>query len=647
MVRNKGIRDTGCGMRVTGFILCLVTMGSVLPSAWAALQVRAMVDSSRISLDDQLRYTIEISGGGRNVTRPSPPELDSFTIYSAGSSTNISIVNGQMRSSARFTFVMVPHAPGVFTIPSVEVQANGSVYKTDPITVEVLDGGVAPAPPRTGPAPPRTPPQTPARPPAAGPAVPQPPELNEFEYERGDIFIRAWVDKPEAYVNEQVLLTYTVYTRLEASIREFAEDPKFTGFWQEEFPPEKKLKTERVRIQGRDFVKADVRRVALFPTKSGTLAIDPGILVAQVSVRERDPFFDEFFNDSFFAGWGRTLTRSVERRLATRPISVEVKDFPQEGKPEHFTGAVGDFDITAHIDTQEVEENEPVTLKLKVFGEGNVQTVQEPKWARLEGFKYYDSGTTTDVNTFEQSVIGEKAYEKVLIPQKEGSYEIPPFEFAYFDPASGTYRNKKTGGFALKVKPGPVEEQVSAAARTQGSQQEIELLGMDIQYIRQDLGRLRPKTAPLYERPFYLWIHALPVLAYLGVLVWTRRRERLGRNPALARLERARRMSDRHLGTARRALERGDGVGFYGAVSQAIRQYIGDKLNLPIAGLSVDTVLGHMRVKGFEEETVELLKECLITCDTGRYASLTASPQDMDETLKTARHILRALEKKL
>lgn len=51
---------------------------------------------------------------------------------------------------------------------------------------------------------------------------------------------------------------------------------------------------------------------------------------------ERDPFNDPFFG-SFFGGREKMETDTI----ASNELTLNVQDFPEEGKPQGFTGLVG------------------------------------------------------------------------------------------------------------------------------------------------------------------------------------------------------------------------------------------------------------------------------------------------------------------
>ena len=63
-----------------------------------------------------------------------------FDVLGRSQNTSISIVNGQRQASRRWTYVLLPKAPGQFTIPAVSVGGVAS----DPIAVLVREASVAP-----------------------------------------------------------------------------------------------------------------------------------------------------------------------------------------------------------------------------------------------------------------------------------------------------------------------------------------------------------------------------------------------------------------------------------------------------------------------------------------------------------------------
>src|SRR5262249_57948448 len=112
----------------------------------------------------------------------------------------------------------------------------------------------------------------------------------------GDIFVEATLDKKEAYVGEQVLLTYKLYTQVElASLPQPRQLPGYTGFWVEEIPVDPRSTIRRTVVRGKEYLELTLMKKAIFPTKSGDLSIDETAFEILVRAQSDDPF-DSFFN---------------------------------------------------------------------------------------------------------------------------------------------------------------------------------------------------------------------------------------------------------------------------------------------------------------------------------------------------------------
>ena len=130
---------------------------------------------------------------------------------------------------------------------------------------------------------------------SGGPVQDEPPP--SFHPEDDNIFVRAWVDKTSVYPNEQVLLTYALYTRYDTRYEGFEKEAQLSGFWMEEFPMEREIEKETVRMNGKRYVKAEIKKVALFPTSPAEYTIDPGTMKASIRQEpQQSSVFDEFFN---------------------------------------------------------------------------------------------------------------------------------------------------------------------------------------------------------------------------------------------------------------------------------------------------------------------------------------------------------------
>ena len=129
--------------------------------------------------------------------------------------------------------------------------------------------------------------------------------------------------------------------------------------------------------------------------------------------------------------------RDVNKELVSQPATINVKPLPS-GKPASFSGAVGDFTMTADINTDHVKANEAVTIKVKISGNGNLKLVKNPEVAFPNDFDIYDPKVESDTKTTTAGVSGSKTIEYMAIPRYNGNFEIPAIQFSYFDTKSNT-----------------------------------------------------------------------------------------------------------------------------------------------------------------------------------------------------------------
>jgi hypothetical protein len=218
-----------------------------------------------------------------------------------------------------------------------------------------------------------------------------------------------------------------------------------------------------------------------------------------------------------------------------------VKPLPEEGKPASFQGAVGSFRISATVDKNKVKQNEPVTLKLVIEGNGNIETLNRPKVPVLTGFKTYDADTNSKLFQTGNVIGGTKSFEIVFIPKEEGNSFIPPLEFSYFDPRQGKYQTIMTPNFPIVVEHS--EQSFQMPQELAGSslfQKKVKSEGKDIRHIDEKLPDIIPsRTADMA----YKILMGTDILLYvLLVILWMKdRQDRLfSKDQALRRRKTAR-----------------------------------------------------------------------------------------------------------
>lgn len=585
------------------------------------VRVTASVNKRSAQVGEEIRLNIRVEGQNMNLQAPRLPKMESFDTYYTGRASHITFINGVSTSNIEFSYTLVPQKAGRFTLNSVEVQVGSKVFPTEPIILEVAESQA----------------QTPRFSPtgSAGPVtqplptqMPQPVPQNQpsvIAPENDDnIFVQAWVDRKTVYQNQQVLLTYSLYTRYDTRYEGFEKEPETSGFWIEEFPMEREIERETIKVNGKRYVKADVKKLALFPTAPGNYTIQPGSL--KVSVREEPQgsnAFDEFFSDSFFTG-GSFFARRQNRLLNPPVIQLTVKPLPDVGKPESFQGAVGSFRISATIDKNKVKQNEPVTLKVNIEGEGNIETINRPKLPGLTGFKTYDADTNSKLFKTGNVIGGTKSFEIVFIPKNEGNAFIPPLAFSYFDPRQEKYVTLQTPNFPIQVEHSDQSFQMPEDMTGKAMfQKQVKLEGKDVRYIEEKLPDLLPMRLGGLAYRVLAWLDLL--LFVILVFLWGKdRQERLfSKDAALRRRKTARSVASiniRRLKKIAQSSKEEDTKEFFVELEKAMTQYMADKWNLSTYGVTrhdlEETLAMHF---GSDDPHLQDILGLYALCDESRF----------------------------
>jgi len=588
----------GAVARVAMALIVAALAVAVLAPTDAAddITVAARVDRSVVSVNDRVTLTITVEGTMRQVPQPKLPSLDDFSVRSSGSSSNFSMVNGKISTSKTWNYALYPRSTGTFAIGSAEVDFEGTVYRTDPIEVKVVEGQ---APQRQ---------QAPQQRPSTG-----------ADGQGRDVFITTKVDRLRAHVDQQITLSFKFYRRVNLYQQPRYEPPDLTGFWVEDFPEQDEYYED---VDGVRYHVIEIR-TALFGASAGEATIGPATLSYRT---EGAPF-------TFFSRPGS------QRTLTTNPIAVEILPLPADGRPPNFGGAVGTYRVRATLDPTAVKALEPSTLTVRISGTGNIRTIPEPAIPDLPEFKIYESGTSTSFDKGNWRVGGVKTYEYVVVPQTSGEKTIPGVVLSFFDPAAGEYATASSPDLTLAVAPGAAgEEETYLPPRAR-----IARVGRDVRYIHEPAGELVASARPLHSRPWFLALQLIPVASLGAVWMSQRRRDRFARDQGLARYVQAPGRARRELKEARARISAGDRSGACAAITRAITGFIGDRLNVEAQGMTqgeLEAALGGVA----PDELIARVRRLLGDCDLGRFAG-GGDAVEGARLLDEAQACLNALEK--
>jgi hypothetical protein len=616
-------------LRILKILIMLVIMAAMYPRLQAQDTEFSAATKNNVQVGEQFRAVFTVN---KQVDGFEGPDFEGFNVLSGpNQSTNQSyqFVNGKVSQSFQVTYTYYLQATkeGNFNIAPAKVRSGGKTIESNPLTISVSKSSSS---------------QSPA--PQQGGQRQQ--QATQGSPDKNDIFIKASIDKSNPFQGEQVIVTYKIYTTVALSQINISKISSFPGFWSKSLlndndPP----KQSNEVINGKEYVVAELRKIALFAQRSGEINIEPMEMecVAQVKVensRARDPFFDSFFNDPFF---NRNF-QNVQMNIQSNPLSVDVRPLPAATKPSGFSGAVGSFNITSEIDRKELKTNEALNLKITITGKGNLELIDALPVTFPPDFETYDPKITNNLSKNATGLSGTRIFEYLIIPRNPGEFQIKPVEFSYFDPVKQSYSTFSTPLYNIKVNKG--DDEPSGVTYSGVSQKNIEFIGSDIRHIKTGFIHLEKiNSFFIASTSFLLWL-IIPSLIFITALYfWSKNKKRSG-NIALVRNRQANKVARRNLKKAGEFLASRSMDAFFEEISRALWGYISNKFNIPLSDLSIETVHQRLSDKKISEENIRQFTGVLENCEYARFAPGDKS-EKMQEIYNEALEVISKIEQEL
>ncbi len=658
--------------------LFLLVLGSCC-HAWAQNVAFIASAPSKMGIKDKVQVTFTI----RNVENLAGLKPNGFGDFIAlegpYGSDETEVVNGVKSTSVTLTYVLKPKHEGKLTIPpAIAKDGAGHSYQSNPLTIEVVPGSVAAQQraqrqaqmnsmfgdddpmmqmaqqmqqfqqqaqqqmmqmqqmmqPRRGQVP---------MPQMQGQGIaPTQQPLNEAQLKK-DLFIKVTVDKNKVHVGEQVTTSYKLYSRIPAE-GNIARLPNLDGFYTQDFEIPREQKPQEEIVDGKRYQVILLKKSALFPQQTGELILDEAEVtgVARIVEQNRkiaDPFGngtlnmnDPFFNNAFF---NSVQYRDIPVDLKSTPIKITVLPLPDKGKPENYGGAVGKFTIASKLDKHELTTDDVATFTLTITGSGNFKLIEAPKLNLPTGINTYDPVIIDTITGRSTIITGSKILTYAITPQTAGDYEIPAIPFTYFDPQSGTYTTLTTEPVKVHVKPGKHYNPAKVTDNTVAMK--------DIHDINtHNINDFTDKHKSLFSSPGYWSLYVLPVLAFIGLIVWRKKNEDIAKDNAKLRHKKANKIALQRLETAKMFLQEDNSRSFHEEISKAIWLYLSDKLHIPLSSLSRDSAITALTERKVPQLLQKQFEAVIWECETALYA--TGNNSQMNQTYESAVKVISDLE---
>ncbi len=585
-------------------------------SLYADISFEAAVDKNIISIDGRMQLNLTFYGT-QDSYPPDLPDIDGFESRYIGPSSTMSIVNGRVSSSITHKYVLIPTKAGAFTIGPFTVLFRRREYTTRPINVEVVKGRVAERREET---------------------VVTAEDMDLLDR----IFVTMEAPKNKVYINEMIPLIVKLYVS-----RVGLRDIQFPKIAHEGFSAGGFGQPRQYRTRAANGVIYDVIefKTSLFGTRPGQSMLGPAEIRANRVIRRgtsrrRPSGFDDFFDEEMFNDFFDRY-ETYPLTLKSSQIAMTVLSLPKEGRPDGFSGAIGNFTFDLDCAPKDVKAGDPITLTMTVRGVGNFDTAKAPALESKEGFKVYKPKVIKQED-------GLKVFEQILMPKSEAVRAIPPISFTYFNPGINIYRTIHKKKTPIRVSKLEREEELRIVESPETGPKLFrkETFGRDIIYIKDSPGRLNRRGGYLYGNGGFIFLNLLPLLALIAIFAIYKRNERLKTDLRYARRLRAPKKARAGLNEARGFLSQNKAHEFYDSVFKTLQEYLGNRYHIAAGGITVNIVDEVLRPKGLDNEMLNNLKDIFMQCDMARYAPSEFNEEKMQESLANLKKIIDYMERK-
>lgn len=563
--------------------------------AWVAIAhaQRLIVNApSHVSVGENFRLTYTVNTQNAKDFRIGniPDALEVITGPYTSSQSSFQMVNGHTSStsSITYTFILCASKNGVFTVSPAHINVNGKRIASNAVKIRVSgqsqnNGGA-----------PRMHDESADEPRLRDAGTP---------ISGRDLFIKVSANKRRVHEQEPVLLTYKVYTLVDLTQLE-GKMPDLTGFHTQEIPLPQQKSFHIERVNGRPYRCVTWSQYVMYPQMTGKLEI-PSITFNGTVIQQNrnvDPF------EAFLNGGSGYI--EVKRAIKAPGMTIQVDPLPK--RPNNFSGGVGKFNISAQINKNEVNANDPITIRVVVGGIGNLKLIKQPVINFPKDFDKYDAKITDKTKLTTNGVEGNMIYDFLAVPRNQGKYVIPAIEFVYYDVEANAYKTIKTQSFNLNVAKG------NGSAST--SVDYSDLRDKDIHPIKEGDYDIQDIHNIFYGSASYWIILTILFVIFVGVLIIFRKRAIDNADITKLKIKKANRIATKRLRYANMLMLKNEHEKFYDEVLRALWGYVGDKLNINVEELSKDNISEKLAQKNVDEKTISMFIQAVDECEYNRYA---------------------------
>ncbi len=388
---------------------------------------------------------------------------------------------------------------------------------------------------------------------------------------------------------------------------------------------------------GRQNLMYEMEVQALLPLDGDVFSADPN---------SQDPF-STFSNDPFFQRFNFQLNPQMQYQnilVSTDPIELDIQPLPSEGRPEEFSGAIGEFSLKAFPGTNTIKEGDPLTVRIQLAGQGNFDRIVPPDLDLGDTWKSYDP--TVDFKQGDAlGFTGIKTFDYTLIPLDETITFVPEISISYFDPKTESYQTLTSGQLPLTVLNNPSLDAAQNRAVTDTDSTDVEPEQREFFEINLQPGRLVSGLRPVYLEPWFLPSQTIPLLALFGFFLVRRHQIKIEKDETLRRRKEADRRLNLLLAEIGESTREGNASSFYQQAHNGIRLVLSKRFGPRAEAATADEMDQLLEECQAPPELLEGLKQLHEADEALNFAGNAPSTLDLLESRKAFESLLAAINK--
>jgi hypothetical protein len=328
------------------------------------------------------------------------------------------------------------------------------------------------------------------------------------------------------------------------------------------------------------------------------------------------------------------------------PVTLEIRPLPRGSELPGFTGAVGIYSVDPpELSTNVVAVGEPVKLKVRVRGDGNLARLVPPQPPQLRDWQIFAAPTENTPSQIIQAQ-GFATFSYTLIPLTDKQRSTPPIPFSGFNPDHGAYDDLTIESVPITITPGTVTpadllEVARAEQLDADAEKEPVLSGLA------NAPGLIGGLVPVQQRGWFPLLHLVPASALFALWAWDRRRRFMERYPEIILRRRALRALRRERRRLARAARARDGATFatvaVNAMQVAVAPYFPAEPRA-LVGADVLAMLPHQEQSDPAAKTV---REFFSRTDAARFGAAADDTAELLQLKPEIEGVLDRLEAKL